>query len=78
MQIRSQWQDQKDNLTVGQVVLVTSEATKPFQWPLGIVEAVHPDADGLVRVVSVRFRGKVKKSSILSLAVLLDEPPTEK
>lgn len=73
MQQRTRWTSREPNLRVGQVVLVKSENTKPFQWPLGRIEKIFPDNEGIVRVVEVLFRGTVKKRSISTLVPLLTE-----
>lgn len=72
LQQRVRWQARKPNLVAGQVVLVKSEVTKPFHWPLGLIERVYPDADGDVRVVDVRFKNTVKKRSVSSLIPLFE------
>lgn len=50
----------------GQIVLVKSEATKPFQWPLGHIESVYPDAEG------DGFQGCVRIHSDSTIILLLD------
>ncbi|KAK7603947.1 hypothetical protein V9T40_004220 [Parthenolecanium corni] len=48
MQQRSKWRQEEPNLVPGQIVLVRNENSKPFDWPLGLIIAVHPGKDGLV------------------------------
>jgi len=69
MQQRSKWQKKTENLAVGVIVFVTSEARKPFDWPLGIVEEVFTAPDGLVRSANVRFKNKIQKRAVTSLRV---------
>lgn len=72
LQQRVRWQTRQPNLAAGQVVLLKSEATKPFQWPLARVEKVYPDAEGNVRVVDVKVRGCIKTRSLASIVPLLE------
>ena len=44
----------KKGVKVGSVVLVKGEGCGRLQWPLGVVCAVHPGCDGLVRAVDVK------------------------
>ena len=44
----------KKCVQVGSVVLVRGEGTNRLQWPLGVVQAVYPGRDGLVRTVEVK------------------------
>ena len=54
---RKKWRDKKDNLKIGDVVLVVDQNAPRGQWPLGRVEEVFPGRDGQVRVVQVSTRG---------------------
>ena len=71
--LRTRWTSRQPNLREGQIVLVKSEGDKPFQWPLGKIEKTFPDADGDVRVLSVRFRDRVKKRAVSAIVPLLTE-----
>ena len=44
----------KGSIKVGSVVLVQGEGTNRLQWPLGVIQAIHPGRDGLVRCVEVK------------------------
>nr|XP_054757838.1 uncharacterized protein LOC129263947 [Lytechinus pictus] len=46
------------NLQVGDVVLVIDQEVPRMKWPLAVVTAAAPDADGLVRKVRVRVGNK--------------------
>ena len=54
---RKKWREKKDNLKVGDVVLVVDQNAPRGQWPLGRVEEIFPGQDGRVRVVQVSTRG---------------------
>lgn len=69
LQKRRKWSSRKDNLSPGDIVLV-AEPTCRGQWPLALVTQVHPDENGVVRVVSVKFRGKVLQRPIHKLCLL--------
>ena len=57
---RSKWHDNIKNIDVGQVVMITKENTSPLSWPIGRVVSVHPSADGIVRVVSLKTNNGIK------------------
>lgn len=50
---RTKWTAQHEILQPGKLVLI-KEATPPLEWQIAIVETLHPGADGLIRVTSVR------------------------
>ena len=53
LQSRAKWQREKDNLKVGDLVLVVDELKHRNQWPLGRVGYVSYSRDGLVRSARV-------------------------
>ena len=55
---RKKWREGKDNLKVGDVVLVVDQNSPRVQWRLGRVEEVFPGLDGQVRVVQVSTKGQ--------------------
>ena len=70
LQSRGKWTKEKANVSVGDLVLITSKQTVPTQWPLGRILQTFPGSDGLVRVVQVRtsegsFRRPVHKLILL-------------
>lgn len=70
LQIRNEWKNTQNNLSVGDMVLVKEDNTAPLHWPLARVTKVFPGKDNLVRVVEVRMRGKILKRPIVRLAPL--------
>ena len=44
----------RNGVRVGSVVLIRGEGSSRLEWPLGVVQAVHPGRDGLVRAVDVK------------------------
>ena len=52
--VRKKWNKDKRNLAVNDVVLLAADDAPRGYWPLGVVQAVHPSEDGVVRSASVR------------------------
>ncbi|ELT96512.1 hypothetical protein CAPTEDRAFT_143021 [Capitella teleta] len=57
------------NLSVGDVVLV-NDGTPRGQWPMARIVEVHPDKEGVVRVVSIRMRGRIFARLVHKLCLL--------
>ena len=57
LQARQKWNEVRNNLKVGDVVLLRDKAIQRNIWPLGIVEESFPSADKVVRKVRVRVAG---------------------
>ncbi|XP_067933305.1 uncharacterized protein [Watersipora subatra] len=58
LQPRQKWEGQKPNLRVGDIVIVKEADTNCNHWPLGKIEEVMPNADGLVRKVKLQQANK--------------------
>lgn len=84
---RNKWLEEKDNLKVGQVVLLQDENLPPSKWLMAKVCELLPGRDGLVRNVVVEIatrkkprpgetRGKRKRltRAIQKLCILPSEP----
>lgn len=54
---RKKWREAKENLRVGDVVLVVDQNAPRGKWHLGRIDEVFPGQDGQVRVVQVSTRG---------------------
>lgn len=54
LQQRQKWLQPKQNLRIGDLVLILHENTPRNHWPLGLITQVYPGADGLVRTVEVK------------------------
>ncbi|CAB0045245.1 unnamed protein product [Trichogramma brassicae] len=54
MQVRQKWPTVQSGLKLGDLVLITEDMQPPQRWPLARVEQLHPGADGLTRVVTLR------------------------
>ena len=70
--------DQRDNLWVGDVVLVVDQNALRGQWHLGRVDEVFPGQDGQVRVFQVITRGHKRIRPITCLCPLNVSDPEEK
>lgn len=70
LQQRAKWQTLQRIMRIGDVVIVRDELLPATKWKLGRIEDVHPGADGVIRVVSVRSGSSVLKRSIVKLCVL--------
>lgn len=54
LQVRRKWKDTRDNIQVGDVVLLKDSDAHRNHWPTGVAERVFPSKDGLVRKLEVR------------------------
>ena len=70
---RKKWIDDVRQLRVGDVVIVIDDQTPRGQWPLGLVTAVYPGPDGIVRSAMVRHRGTELHRPAVKLALLLPD-----
>ena len=57
----TRWKKEQKNLKPGDVVLMRYEGNVKDDYRLAMVEEIHPDAKGLVRTVTVKFKRKNKK-----------------
>lgn len=69
-QIRPKWNKCEPNVKIGQVVLISEDNLPPSRWLMGIIVAVYPAKDGLIRTVDIRAKGTVLKRPIHRLALL--------
>ena len=67
---RKKWKENRQNLKVGDVVLVSEPNQQRGIWPLGRVVSTHPGQDGRVRAVTVRTRSGEFKRPITKLCLL--------
>ena len=69
-QHRQKWRTASPSISVGQLVLLRSDALPPTKWNLGRVTSVKPGPDGLVRVVEVRTATSTYLRPLSKLALL--------
>ncbi|KAK7913154.1 hypothetical protein WMY93_013365 [Mugilogobius chulae] len=53
LQLRHKWQDKKQNLKEGDIVLLKDSQAKRNEWPMSIITKTIPGQDGLVRKVEM-------------------------
>lgn len=70
LQQRYKWQQPKDNIKIGDIVLIHKENFPPMSWPLGRVIDTYPGKDGLVRTALVQIAQKTYLRSISKLSRL--------
>ncbi|XP_044744246.1 uncharacterized protein LOC123306343 [Coccinella septempunctata] len=71
LQQRSKWTDKKENMKIGDIVLVKQDNVNPNYWPLGRVTQCHPGNDGFVRVATIRCKdGKEIRRPITKICIL--------
>lgn len=62
LQERKKWRREKENVKVGQLVLIRDETLPPAQWKLGRIIELFPGRDGLVRNVLIKTaKGELKR-----------------
>ena len=70
LQQRSKWRTQKENVQLGQIVLLKSDQMPKCHWNLGVITKIYPDEDGIVRIVDVSRGGKTDTRHVVRLCVL--------
>ncbi|XP_062550901.1 uncharacterized protein LOC134215806 [Armigeres subalbatus] len=71
LQQRSKYFFRQPNVLVGKLVLLKDDNLPPLRWSVGRIAAVHPGADGIVRVIDVRLAsGAVLDRPILKVCLL--------
>ncbi|XP_022519806.2 uncharacterized protein LOC111190345 [Astyanax mexicanus] len=70
LQIRSKWHQEKDNLTIGTVVMIVDQQLPRAMWPVGLVTAVVPGADGRIRTVKVQVKDRIYTRPVARLIKL--------
>jgi len=73
---RSKWLRPGYRLHKGDIVFVKDESIKTRDWPIAIVEDVHPGDDGKTRVATIRCRGKLYRRPVVRLIPVLTDDVT--
>jgi hypothetical protein len=58
------------NVQIGMIVLLKEDNLPPQQWLLGRIIELHPGADGIVRVVSVKTKTSIFKRPVVKVCIL--------
>ena len=70
LQGRQKWLAQKQNLTIGAIVLLVNEDTPRSVWPIAPIVDTFPGKDGLVRSVRVKTKNSVLVRPVNKLCLL--------
>ncbi|GBP73561.1 hypothetical protein EVAR_5396_1 [Eumeta japonica] len=70
LQTRQKWLKTGKPIQKGTVVVLKSDNSAPLDWPLGVIDDVHPGKDGVVRVVDVRTASGVYRRPVVKLCPL--------
>ncbi|XP_036145841.1 uncharacterized protein LOC118646627 [Monomorium pharaonis] len=70
LQQRSKWRKIHPNLKIGKIVLLRDATLPPCKWKLGRVTQLHPGADNITRVVTVKTATSEFKRPIGQLCLL--------
>ncbi|XP_016345529.1 C-type mannose receptor 2-like [Sinocyclocheilus anshuiensis] len=74
LQSRQKWQQEKDNLTVGTVVMIADPQFPRALWPIGTVKAVQAGADNKVRAAEIQVKNRTYIRPVVRLIKLLSLP----
>ena len=77
LQMRNKWFKKRENLKVGNLVLVVDKLLPRGRWRMGVVDDVYPGKDGLVRSVKVRTSEGSYARPITKLVLLLAKKELE-
>lgn len=79
LQERKKWRREKENMKVGQLVVLKNENFPPSSWAMGRVCELLPSKDGLVRTVIVETATNKFKRPVQKLCILpVDLEPTNR
>ncbi|XP_058820716.1 uncharacterized protein LOC131682920 [Topomyia yanbarensis] len=67
---RTKWTRQRDNVTIGTMVLLKEDNLPPLKWRLGRITQIFRGDDGNVRVVSVKTKDGELRRAISNICVL--------
>lgn len=70
LQERNKWYRPKNNLKIGDMVILRDENLPPVSWAIGRVTAVFPGADGFVRSVTIKTPTSELNRPVQKLCVL--------
>ncbi|XP_064624612.1 uncharacterized protein LOC135486060 [Lineus longissimus] len=71
LQNRPKWMEEREDLKIGDIVLMVDPNSPRGKWPLGRVSEVFPGEDRRVRTVQVYSEGKEWRRPVSKLALLL-------
>ena len=71
----SKWTDQKDDISIEDIVILCDEVLFPIYWPLARVINVHPEKDNLIQVVTLKTSKGIYKRPVTKIVVLVPKRP---
>lgn len=74
LQSRQKWQQEKDNLTVGTVVMIADPQFPRALWPVGTVKSVQVGADNKVRAAEIQIKDRTYIRPVVRLIKLPSLP----
>ncbi|GBN84452.1 hypothetical protein AVEN_34471-1 [Araneus ventricosus] len=73
LQQRHRWLFEKNNLKIGDMVLIKEDNIPVSNWPLGRIVKLYPGKDNIIRVVDIKTKSAIFKRSVSRLWVLPNE-----
>ncbi|XP_060522793.1 uncharacterized protein LOC132699841 [Cylas formicarius] len=70
LQQRAKWDKDTTLITPGTLVVLKEDNLPPLQWRLGRIDSIHPGADGVPRVVTVRTQTGLIKRPVIKVCPL--------
>nr|XP_036678093.1 uncharacterized protein LOC118879348 [Drosophila suzukii] len=70
LQARPKWRHETDNLQRNDMIIIKDDRTGPSDWKLGRIIDLHPGADGLVRVATIKTSTGIYKRSVSKICRL--------
>ncbi|GBN17173.1 hypothetical protein AVEN_29902-1, partial [Araneus ventricosus] len=70
LQQRHKWMFKKDNIKLGDMVLIKEDNVPVSNWPLGRIVKLYPGKDNIIRVVDIKTKTGIFKRSVSRLCVL--------
>ena len=77
LQIRNKWYKKRENLNVGDIVLIIDSSVHRASWSMAIVEEVYPGTDKMVRSLKVKSKDGNYVRPITKLTLLLSKDEYE-
>ncbi|GBM69371.1 hypothetical protein AVEN_272189-1 [Araneus ventricosus] len=70
LQQRHKWMFKKDNINIGDMVLIKEDNVPVSKWSLGRIVKLYPGKDNIIRVVDIKTKTGIFKRSVSRLCVL--------
>lgn len=74
LQERQKWNDRKENLKEGDIVIIMDPTAPRGSWPLARVLETYPDKWGLVRSVRLQTKNNKIERPVAKLCLLYEAP----